>query len=336
MTSRQDLDRFRHAPAAGVIPAPGEAQNAEFARVCLPRGSPSCRIDCLAQPPTLQCKVYPAVDRRWCLQLGDLPRAVTGDRPVTQTFTLTPEQRDAFKRSGILRLEGLLSAVGVRRAREAVLRRLEPLGLWKAGAWQLDALPRPQWPDKGLKASEVIGNRHPELAALIEESALAAAVDALLEGRPYERPGPNRRPQVLFTLPNARTWTVPSGWHSDSPRLASGQSAGVQLFAFLDVVEARGGGTLAIAGSHHLLNEGRHIRPSEFKPLLRADPFFAELLVADPPRTVRSTARTCFTGRVLSASAAADRGDDRRSGRRLVDGFTRAARGSPNAPSARA
>jgi ectoine hydroxylase-related dioxygenase (phytanoyl-CoA dioxygenase family) len=142
--------------------------------------------------------------------------------------------------------------------------------------------PRPQWPDTGLKTSEAIGNRHPELAALVEETALAAAVDALLEGHPYERPGPSRRPQVLFTLPNAQRWTVPSGWHSDRPRLASGQSAGVQLFAFLDVVEARGGGTLAIAGSHHLLNEGRAIRPSKFGKLLRAEPFFADLLVTDP------------------------------------------------------
>jgi len=201
---------------------------------------------------------------------------------VTQNFTLTPEQRDVFKRVGVLRLDSLLSAEGVRRAREAVLRPLERLGLWKAGAWHLDALPRPQWPDTGLKTSQVIGNRHPELAALVEESALAAAVDALLEGRSYERPGPNRRPQVLLTLPNPETWTVPSGWHSDRPRLASGQSPGVQLFAFLDVVEARGGGTLAIAGSQHLLNDGRSIRPSEFGRLLRTEPFFADLLVADP------------------------------------------------------
>jgi Phytanoyl-CoA dioxygenase (PhyH) len=200
---------------------------------------------------------------------------------VTHTNTLTPEQRDAFERSGVLRLDGLLPAQRVCHAREAVLRPLERLGLWKAGAWRLDAIPRPQWPDTGLKTSQVIGNRHPELAALVEEPALAAAVDVLLEGHPYERPGPNRRPQVLFTLPNAQTWTVPSGWHSDRPRLASGQSAGVQLFAFLDVVEARGGGTLAIAGSHHLLNEGRSIRPSQFGRLLRLEPFFADLMVAN-------------------------------------------------------
>ena len=70
---------------------------------------------------------------------------------------------------------GLLSAEGVRHAREAVLRPLERLGLWKAGAWNLEALPRPQWLDTGLKTSLVIGNRHPELEALVEESALAAA-----------------------------------------------------------------------------------------------------------------------------------------------------------------
>lgn len=201
---------------------------------------------------------------------------------MARTSRLTPEQLDEFDHRGILRLAGLLSAETVRRAREAVLRPLERLGLWRGGAWHLDAVPRPQWPYTGLKTSQVIGNRHPELAALIEESALAAAVDALLEGRPYERPGPNRRPQVLFTLPTAQTWTVPSNWHSDRPRLASGQSAGVQLFTFLDVVEARGGGTLAIAGSHHLLNEGRAIRPSKFASLLRAEPFFADLLAADP------------------------------------------------------
>jgi hypothetical protein len=205
---------------------------------------------------------------------------------MSRTSILTQEQLDEFDRRGVLRLGSLISADTVRRAREAVLRRLERLGLWKDGAWHLDALPRPQWPATGLKTSKEIGNRDPALAALVEDRTLAAAVDALLEGHPFERPGPNRRPQVLFTLPNAQMWTVPSGWHSDSPRLASGQSAGVQLFAFLDVVDARGGGTLALAGSHHLLNEGRHIRPSEFWGLLRREPFFAELLDADA--TIRS------------------------------------------------
>jgi hypothetical protein len=217
------------------------------------------------------------------IRTGFLPRGVFNKETfMSRPSILTPEQLDEFDRRGVLRLGSLLSADTVRHAREAVLRRLERLALWKDGAWHLDAMPRPQWPATGLKTSKEIGNRHPALAALVEERALTAAVDALLEGHPYERPGPNRRPQVLFTLPNAETWTVPSGWHSDRPRLASGQSPGLQLFAFLDVVETRGGGTLAIAGSHRLLNEGRHIRPSDFGGLLRREPLFADLLGGAP------------------------------------------------------
>ena len=185
----------------------------------------------------------------------------------------------AFRQSGLVRLQGLLPADRVQAARAAVLRPLQRLGLWRDDAWRLDALPRPHWPDTGLKTSRVIGNRDPALAALVEDAALLAAVGALLEGRPYEPPGPARRPQVLFTLPNAETWMVPAvGWHADSPRLASGQSAGVQMFAFLDPVGPGGGGPVAVAGSHRLLNHGRSIRPADFASLLRAEQFFADLL----------------------------------------------------------
>lgn len=184
-----------------------------------------------------------------------------------------------------MRLEGLLPADRVQAARDAVLRPLQRLGLWRNDAWQLDAVPTPSLPDAGLKTSRVIGNRDPALAALVEAAAVTATVDQLLDGNPYEPPGPARRPQVLFTLPNVATWRVPAeGWHSDSPRLASGRSAGVQMFTFLDPVEPRGGGPLAVAGSHRLLNEGRSIRPAEFTRLLRRAPFFANLLSgsADP------------------------------------------------------
>jgi len=101
----------------------------------------------------------------------------------------------------------------------------------------------------------------------------------------------------------------------------------VQIFAFLYVVEARGGGTLAIAGSHHLLNEGRPIRPSEFRKLLRAEPFFADLLVADTP-AANSRHRADLlhrTGLVRNVQLQIV-GEDRRSGRRLADGVARAAR----------
>jgi hypothetical protein len=219
-----------------------------------------------------------------------LPRGVfIQETLMPGTSILTPEQLDEFDRRGVLRLAGLFSADTVRRAREHVQCRLAPSGLWKDGAWCLGNTPRPQWPATGLKTSKVIGNKHPDLEALLGEPALLSVVDTLLDGRAFDRTVYGR-PQVLVTLPNADTWTVPTDWHVDTPRLASGRRTGVQLFTFLDTVEPRGGGTLVIAGSHCLLNEGRFIRLKELRQLLCREPFFRELY-AEAPVSVEDRAR---------------------------------------------
>jgi hypothetical protein len=211
------------------------------------------------------------------------PRGVfIQETAMPHTSPLNPQQLEAFERLGVLRLSGLLSMDAVRGARDVVRSQLAKLGLWKYDAWRLDALPRPQWPDAGLKTSKVIGNRHDELAALIADPTLHAAVDALLGGRAYAARGAYKRPMVLFTLPNADAWSVPDGWHADSPRLASNQSPGVQLFTFLEPVGPRGGGTVVIAGSHRLMNEGRHIRPRDVVSRLRGEAFFRDMASATP------------------------------------------------------
>jgi ectoine hydroxylase-related dioxygenase (phytanoyl-CoA dioxygenase family) len=195
---------------------------------------------------------------------------------MTGSSTLTPQQLADFDRRGLLRLPGLLSAERVRRAREYVQERLALVGLWRDGAWRLNNRPGPQWPDSGVKASKVIGNRNPAVEALIDEPALLAAVDVLLEARPFDR-HLYKRPQVLFTLPNIDVWTIPTGWHVDGPRLASGRRPGVQLFACLDTVEPGGGGTLVIAGSHRLLNEGRAVSISDVRRRLCRVDYFRQL-----------------------------------------------------------
>ncbi|HLZ82926.1 MAG TPA: phytanoyl-CoA dioxygenase family protein [Caulobacteraceae bacterium] len=201
---------------------------------------------------------------------------------MPETSALNPEQLEEFERRGVVRLEGLLPLQAVGPAREVVLRQLAKVGLWQDGGWRLDAVPRPQWPDHGLKTSKVIGNRHEALAALVADPALCAAVSSLLGGRAYAARGSYTRPMVLFTLPNAEAWSLPDGWHTDSPRLASNQSAGVQLFTFLEPVEPRGGGTVVIAGSHRLMNEGRHIRPRDLAARLRSEAFFRDMASAGP------------------------------------------------------
>jgi hypothetical protein len=216
------------------------------------------------------------------VRAGYLPRGVfTQETLMTSTVTLTPKQLDEFDRRGVLRLTGLLCAERVRRALEYVQLRLARSGLWKDGAWCLGSIPRPRWPSTGLM-SKAIGNKHPDIKALLDEPALVAIVGELLGGCPFER-ALWRRPQVLFTLPNSDTWTVPTHWHADVPRLASGRSPGVQLFTFLDTVRPRGGGTLVVAGSHRLLREGRVVKVKEMRSLLCREAFFRDLYSRSQP-----------------------------------------------------
>jgi hypothetical protein len=138
---------------------------------------------------------------------------------VPDPLILTHNQLDEFGRRGVLRLPGLLSADRVRRAREHVQHRLALRGLWKDGTWCLGTA-RPQWPATGLKTSKVIGNKHPDVEALLDEPALVSAVENLLGGCALDRTMISR-PQVLVTLPNSDAWTAPTGWHVDVPRLAN-------------------------------------------------------------------------------------------------------------------
>ena len=102
-------------------------------------------------------------------------------------------------------------------------------------------------------------------------------------------------PQLLFTLPNAESWTVPhSIWHLDLPRLPDSGLPGVQMFAFLDTVAPGGGGTLVVTGSHRLLNEGRRISSKQLKKRLKREPYFRDLMsrgFADRHRFIRERSR---------------------------------------------
>jgi ectoine hydroxylase-related dioxygenase (phytanoyl-CoA dioxygenase family) len=195
---------------------------------------------------------------------------------------LSQTQLDEFERTGTLRLKDLLGERAVVRARAAVFGALERHGLWKHGGWALDGQPRPSWPETGLKTAAVIGNRHPELEALIEDPSLAAVVGELLGGALTDRTV-WRRPQVLFSLPNAQSWSLPQGWHVDLPRLPSGVLPGVQVFTFLDEVAARGGATLAVTGSHRLLNDGRAVKTRDLKRLLCRNAYFKDLYSSARP-----------------------------------------------------
>ncbi|HEY1425644.1 MAG TPA: phytanoyl-CoA dioxygenase family protein [Caulobacteraceae bacterium] len=197
---------------------------------------------------------------------------------IAYRVALSAAQRTEFAERGLLRLAGLIPTEPIDRAREVVLARLSQRGLWQDGAWRLDALPRPQYPATGLKTGRAIGHGHPELAALTRAPDLLAMVDQLLDGHPFDRRFWYSHPQVLFTLPNADVWRLPRGWHTDGICMASNAIPGVQMFGFLDPVGPGGGGTLVVAGSHRLVNEGRPMRIREITRRLKREPFFRELM----------------------------------------------------------
>lgn len=105
---------------------------------------------------------------------------------------------------------------------------------------------------------------------------LLGRIEALL-GEPAA-PTLAKVPGLLFTLPNARAWTVPrSIWHVDLPRLAVAGVPGIQAFVFLDEVPPGSGGTLVVTGSHRLLNDRGFLRSKQIKRALKREPWFAAL-----------------------------------------------------------
>ena len=192
----------------------------------------------------------------------------------------TVDQRARFRAQGLIRLDRFLPTETVTRGREDVLRRLERQGVWKGGAWHFDRLPPSTMPQPGV--SLLRATKRAKVFGELMVPELFAAVADLLDGRP-SFPMTDYG-QVLFTLPNAASWTVPSTvWHVDIPRLPNRGLPGVQAFTFLDTVAPGGGGTLVVAGSHRLLNTDRRIGSKDLKRHLRREPYFRDLMDATLP-----------------------------------------------------
>ena len=61
----------------------------------------------------------------------------------------------------------------------------------------------------------------------------------------------------------------------------------MQVFAILDDVEPEGGATLAVTGSHQLLNDDGRISSSDLRKRLKREPYFAELMSSKPTDRTR-------------------------------------------------
>lgn len=159
--------------------------------------------------------------------------------------SLTQGQLDAFERDGYLRLPETF-------AREAAIQLQERMWTELREDFGIDRFERRTWwqPMRSLHRAK----RDP-LQSAIASDRLTGAIGSLL-GRVRWRV-PSNWGVVLVTFPAAGSgdWSLPTaGWHFDFELHRNADSlGGLFVFTFFSVVEARGGGTLIVEGSHRLL-----------------------------------------------------------------------------------
>jgi phytanoyl-CoA dioxygenase PhyH len=161
--------------------------------------------------------------------------------------TWSDGERTAFEARGVVRLRAAAEPEAVRALREAVRARI--------GASK--PTPRP---------SQLAKLVQPYGFAKTWGPRVAAALDALLGAGRWRVPA--CAGQVLFVNPPEpdAAWDVPrTVWHLDFAAPGAARVLpGVQIFACLDRVAPRGGGTVVIAGSHAAIDALRRRAGDDF------------------------------------------------------------------------
>ncbi len=193
---------------------------------------------------------------------------------------MTHEQLDEFEERGVIKLPGLIARELVDRAADHATRVLERAGAMRDGAWLAERATDVSLRTRLTKRLKPLA-KEPAFGDLVTRDVVAMA-HSLAGGVPLTTLV--GRPQILFTPPDAETWTVPHKiWHLDFPRLGSAAPPGVQMFAMLRPLPPGGGGTLVVAGSHRLVNDRGFVSSKEVKKALVREPWFAALLRGGQP-----------------------------------------------------
>lgn len=192
----------------------------------------------------------------------------------------TPQQREEFDRSGVVRVPG---AIASRDAAKMCDRVWETLGR----RFQIRRDDSDTW-----KSRRVAGFHDLPKAENFEQigsPAVREALDNLLGDGNWQKP--ERWGSLLVTFPESTgRWDVPhNSWHLDFPAPSRSQELfAVRLFVGLAKLRPAGGGTLFLAGSHRLVQElvdkgpAEKLRSAEAREaLIRSYPWVKELCSLD-------------------------------------------------------
>jgi len=196
---------------------------------------------------------------------------------------LTDEQMGIFERKGYLYLSEAF-------APEAAIQLQERMWTELREDFGIDRCDRRTWwqPRQSLHRAK----RDP-LQCAVASDRLLGAISALLG--PVRWRVPSNWGVVLVTFPNPGSgdWSLPTaGWHFDFELHRNVTSlGGLFVFTFFSVVEACGGGTLIVEGSHRLLRQFHaELSPAEQQEphrlvrrrFLRFDPWLKALTGTGP------------------------------------------------------
>ncbi len=153
--------------------------------------------------------------------------------------------RDRFDETGIVRLDGALSADQAAAIRDTVWRFVER-------RTETRLADPSTWSTRLLVSFKALKGRH-VFAPFIDNSSVREALDAIFAPGGWEPPKVPGA-QILLTMPGPGPWAMPNGWHMDCGfEQPTWPVFAVKLFAFFDDVEPEGGGTLLLSGSHRLV-----------------------------------------------------------------------------------
>ncbi len=203
---------------------------------------------------------------------------------------LTSEQRREFERTGIVTIPDAIMRTDALAMRDQVWALLEQ----NRGVKRED--PRTWKEVERINGSHVLGKtqRFEQVASL----QVSEALDDLLGSCNWQ--DPDRWGYLLFSFPRKGVWDVPhTAWHLDFPAPSGIRGVfAVRVFTCLERLEARGGGTLFVAGSHKLADklidrDGITLRSADVRKLLiRYYPWMRSLCTRDKRgETVNRTSR---------------------------------------------